>query len=322
MEPFQEVRQIHKFKRKLGMQYANLNQNGKIWIFVQEHVQNGVISDTEQQISLQLHFLETGQTVVTTALIGGDFNVILYEEEKIGGLPIYPQENEDFAFCVNSYDILDIHFTGSPYTWWNGRIDQDWIFKRLDRFFVNANLLSTFGGAEVVHLSRDGSDHAPLLLSYGGQERVVRNNWVSAESDVFINLKQKLKKTKTTLSQWSNRMILQRAQAEVKSYVHYEEEYWRQKVGIQWFVEGEKNTRFFHCLGQALVAAEAELFFQDQFLDRRAEVELTLLDYIPTVINDVENEMINSLLTFEEVKAVVFELNGDSASGPRAGHKY
>ncbi|KAH0696123.1 hypothetical protein KY289_013605 [Solanum tuberosum] len=255
-------------------------------------------------------------------LIGGDFNVILYEEEKIGGLPIYPQENEDFAFCVNSYDILDIHFTGSPYTWWNGRIDQDWIFKRLDRFFVNANLLSTFGGAEVVHLSRDGSDHAPLLLSYGGQERVVRNNWVSAESDVFINLKQKLKKTKTTLSQWSNRMILQRAQAEVKSYVHYEEEYWRQKVGIQWFVEGEKNTRFFHCLGQALVAAEAELFFQDQFLDRRAEVELTLLDYIPTVINDVENEMINSLLTFEEVKAVVFELNGDSASGPRAGHKY
>ncbi|KAH0698742.1 hypothetical protein KY284_012957 [Solanum tuberosum] len=74
--------------------------------------------------------------------------------------------------------------------------------------------------------------------------------------------------------------------------------------------------------GQALVAAEAELFFQDQFSDRRAEVELTLLDHIPTVINDVENEMINSLPTFEEVKTVVFELNGDSASGPRAGHKY
>jgi len=88
---------------------------------------------------------------------------------------------------------------------------------------------------------------------------VVGNNWVSAESDVFINLKQKLKKTKTALSQWSrekfgeifkqlsireeivrikeklfeespsagNRMILQRAQAELKIYVHYEEEYWR-----------------------------------------------------------------------------------------------
>ncbi|KAH0698743.1 hypothetical protein KY284_012958 [Solanum tuberosum] len=68
MEPFQEVRQIHKFKRRLGMHYANLNQNGKIWIFVQEHVQMGVISDTEQQISLQLHFQETGQTVVTTAV--------------------------------------------------------------------------------------------------------------------------------------------------------------------------------------------------------------------------------------------------------------
>ncbi|KAH0650456.1 hypothetical protein KY284_030368 [Solanum tuberosum] len=31
---------------------------------------------------------------------GGDFNVILNDEEKIGGLPVYPQEYENFAFCV------------------------------------------------------------------------------------------------------------------------------------------------------------------------------------------------------------------------------
>jgi len=80
-------------------------------------------------------------------LIGGDFNVILHEEEKIGGLPVYPQENEDFAFRVNSYDLLDIHFTGSPYTWWNGGIHQDCIFKRLDRFFVNANLFKYLWGS-------------------------------------------------------------------------------------------------------------------------------------------------------------------------------
>ncbi|KAK4726927.1 hypothetical protein R3W88_031844 [Solanum pinnatisectum] len=65
---------------------------------------------------------------------------------KIRGLPVYPQEYEDFAFCVNSCDLLDINFKGSPYTWWNGRIDQECIFKRLDRFFVNSNLLRTFWG--------------------------------------------------------------------------------------------------------------------------------------------------------------------------------
>lgn len=68
---------------------------------------------------------------------------------------------------------------------------------------------------EVEHFSRFESEHAPLLISCCAQilwlkffsrflifwtEKeyfldVVRNNWVSAESDVFIDLKQKLKKS-------------------------------------------------------------------------------------------------------------------------------
>ena len=43
-------------------------------------------------------------------LVDGDFNVILNDEEKIGGLPVYPQEHEDFAFCVNSCALFDVIF--------------------------------------------------------------------------------------------------------------------------------------------------------------------------------------------------------------------
>lgn len=104
----------------------------------------GVISDSEQQLTLHLD-MEDGQQILTIAvyakcssierlslwddiytlsqefslpwMVGGDFNVILGDEEKIGGLPVYPQEYEDFAFCVNSCDLFDLHFSGSPFTW-------------------------------------------------------------------------------------------------------------------------------------------------------------------------------------------------------------
>lgn len=49
-------------------------------------------------------------------IVGGDFNVIVGAAEKIGALPIYPQEYEDFTLCINSCYLFDINFTASPFT--------------------------------------------------------------------------------------------------------------------------------------------------------------------------------------------------------------
>ncbi|XP_070034166.1 uncharacterized protein [Nicotiana tomentosiformis] len=64
---------------------------------------------------------------------GGDFNVVLSEEERIGGFPVYPSEYEDFVFCINSCGLFDLGYKSSPFTWWNGRPNEECIFKRLDR---------------------------------------------------------------------------------------------------------------------------------------------------------------------------------------------
>ncbi|KAK4733875.1 hypothetical protein R3W88_008136 [Solanum pinnatisectum] len=70
-------------------------------------------------------------------IVGGDFNVILGSDEKIGGLPVYIQGYEDFAFCINS-------------------------------FLINRKLHDLVGNIELQHLERTRSDHAPLLVTCGG----------------------------------------------------------------------------------------------------------------------------------------------------------
>lgn len=181
---------------------AGSNSNGKIWFFVKENVEMEILLDTEQQITLKLQIAEEGLIMITTLvnakcdrndrlqlwdniyqlannmtfpwLDGGDFNVVLTEEEKIGGVPVTVEDTEEFAFCINSSELFDVGFKGSPFTWWNRRTCSNCIFERLDRVVVNQILNDKYGSIEVEHLIRTGSDHASLLISLGEMETVVR----------------------------------------------------------------------------------------------------------------------------------------------------
>ncbi|XP_060200519.1 uncharacterized protein LOC132628770 [Lycium barbarum] len=345
MEPFQHVSKIQQYKRRIGMPYAKSNCNGKIWFFVNDNVDVEILQDTAQQITIKLYFHQFDKHM----LIGGDFNVILNEEEKIGGLSALPQEYEDFAFCIyedfafciNSCDLSEISYKGSPFTWWNGREDRDCIFKRLDRKLSNDYLQNWFGHLEVEHLSRIGSDYAHMLLSCNDQshhfvrpfkflkfwtehedyKEVVRQNWISEDTqNAFVSFKQKMK------------------QAELKRYLHYEEEFWRQKTGFDHFAEGDRNTRFFRCLvkgrrkrtlikkiknadGSWLksvedIATEVVSFYQKQFTQEADQTDSPLFNHIPLLVSQEENKMLCAIPTLDEVKNAVFELSGDSASGP------
>lgn len=44
----------------------------------------------------------------------------------------------------------------------------------------------------------------------------------------------------------NNRLKLHRAEAELKKWLKIEKDYWKEKAGLRWFAEGDKNFRFFH----------------------------------------------------------------------------
>ncbi|XP_070036716.1 uncharacterized protein [Nicotiana tomentosiformis] len=125
---------------------------------------------------------------------------------------------------MNTYNLTDLGFKGSIYTWWSGRAEQDCIFKRLDRCFANMEMQQLWTGVEVEHLSKIGSDHCPLLITcnpdavqikksfiflsfwikHESLKSVVRENWQEDfYPNPFILFNHKLKKLKKALSTWS-----------------------------------------------------------------------------------------------------------------------
>nr|XP_016479792.1 PREDICTED: uncharacterized protein LOC107801044 [Nicotiana tabacum] len=203
----------------------------------------------------------------------------------------------------------------------NGRPNAECIFKRLDRIFVNLPFQNLFPNIKVENLIRTSSDHAPFIDELWGRGYV------------------KLKRVKTALSQWSkltfgdifkqlairedisrvdemlfedeptieNMIVLQQVQAELKKYLSIEEQYWKQKAGMNWFAGGDRNTRFFHT----------------HVNGKRQKLQLKIIqngdgDWLESedLMANAANLEVCKFPTIEEVKGEVFALSGDSASRP------
>ncbi|XP_060202217.1 uncharacterized protein LOC132630676 [Lycium barbarum] len=192
MEPFQQPYKLDSYRRRLGLETALCNVLGKIWAFVDAEYEVNVLVDSVQQITLKLSNSNNNTVMIGTLvyakcdrterielweslyhlasdmtlpwLVGGDFNVIVHEEEKYGGLPVTLNEVEAFRHCIQSCNLSDLGYKGNIFTWWNGRGEDDCVFKRLDKCLGSFELQQLFPGLEITHFIKCGSDHSPLLL--------------------------------------------------------------------------------------------------------------------------------------------------------------
>lgn len=132
-----------------------------------------------------------------------------------------------------------------------------------------------------------------------------------------------------------NMIVLQMAQVELKRYISIEEQFWKQKAGIKWFDEGDRNTTFYHnhvngkrqklqlkriqnvdgdwlethdCIANAAVE-----FFQQQFTQEGDITSSELLNNIRAMVTIDQNLELCRFPTIEEVKSAVLALSGDSA---------
>ncbi|KAH0679678.1 hypothetical protein KY284_020763 [Solanum tuberosum] len=250
LEPFQGPQELEQYKRKLGMQNAYWNCSSKIWIMWNDDWLGEVVRDNLQHLTMQFNKnnVEILFTVVHTRcdareklelweelevvaqemslpwLVGGDFIVIRIEEEKEGGVDFTHLKAVDFNQCINNCALTELRYSGSKYTWLNGKIEGACIFKRLDRVLCNQEFLNILPSSEVLHLMRQGSSHAPLHVLCGSEEeitvrpfkflnfwtkhpnfkKIIEENWkVEFEGCPFIKFQSKIKKIKGVLAKWS-----------------------------------------------------------------------------------------------------------------------
>jgi len=97
-------------------------------------------------------------------LIGGDFNTILWVDERMGGNGRLSPDSLAFGDWINELSLIDLGFKGNKFTWRRGRQESTVVAKRLDRVFVCAHARLKWQEAVVSHLPFMASDHAPLYV--------------------------------------------------------------------------------------------------------------------------------------------------------------
>ena len=121
----------------------------------------------------------------------GDFNQVFSQEEKRGGRPVASSSRDKPGEIINNKGLIDIHFSGNPFTWSNRREALANIKERLDRVFSNDKWRILFPRAAVRHIPTSTSDHSPILLLSEGEDRNIKRpfkfekTWTRDRSSFF-----------------------------------------------------------------------------------------------------------------------------------------
>ena len=97
-------------------------------------------------------------------IVMGDFNAILGNDDRMGGMDGFGSSTEAFNHCVNHCCLSDLNYFGCKFTWTNNQMGNARVWRRLDRALVDTNWLSLFSNSNCQVLEAGISDHSPLVV--------------------------------------------------------------------------------------------------------------------------------------------------------------
>lgn len=150
----------------------------------------------------------------------GDFNDMMWVEEKRGGQKHPVSLLQGFTRVIEDCGLLDLGYVGEQFTWEKSRGKHNWIQECLDRGLATQNWCNLFPLAEVRVLDVATSDHLPLYLQLNKQvykkrdrrfrfeniwlkekecENVVKHGWRDTEG---LSIMEKIQYCGIKLQEW------------------------------------------------------------------------------------------------------------------------
>jgi len=106
----------------------------------------------------------------------GDFNEILWNDEKEGGRLRPENQMKEFTEALEDCKLQDLGYTGYMHTWRRGNSVDFHVRERLDRVVATNDWRLSFPNAIVQNLSISVSKHSPISLRTEGAIKSCRTS--------------------------------------------------------------------------------------------------------------------------------------------------
>ncbi|XP_074290339.1 uncharacterized protein LOC141617068 [Silene latifolia] len=233
-------------------------------------------------------------------LVMGDFNNVLYVDERIGS-QVTDAEVKGFQNCVDVCGLYDLVSTGAYFTWNNKQEGDTRVYSRIDRVLANDDWILNRPNGVVSFLPEGLYDHSPCLIELG--EDLVKK---------LKHLKHPLKKLNNgRYGDIENTAMLQ-AEERVASDSYKELDAARllfiaQKAKVQWVNLADDNTRYFHSTIKARRAQNKVLKIKDMHGVICTEGSVVNAEHARGMVQQV---------TDDEIRAALFSIPVEKAPGP------
>ncbi|GJU13395.1 RNA-directed DNA polymerase, eukaryota [Tanacetum coccineum] len=284
-------------------------------------------------------------SMVSDSFLGilGDFNEVLYEHERHGSL-FNSHGANSFNNFITMTGLIDLPLEGYSFTW---AYKSDSKMSKLDRFLISKGLLALFPTISALCLDKPLSDHWPILLrelyvDYGptpfwvfhswsskkGFDKMVEYSWKNSDCMLDKILDQ---------GRCNDDMIQERSKLlkELQDFNNASTIDMVQKAKIQWAIEGDENSKFFHRIinkKQSQLAIHGVLvdgewiinpsMVKKKFLKHFANCfgasitsSITFDSQFPNRLSPDQNADLERNVSYDEIKSAVWDCGTNKSPG-------